>query len=263
MKKKLLSSLLIIVAFTTISTAQTKVWDFGNDDVTWPLSSGIGSSEIVIDNLGLFPIATNTNFGAVTSSNTSFSDGFTAPRRFQMNGGGGVTAPTYMPTQRYLYMDVSGTCTVKVWFKTGSNGSTRTIYVTDGTNLIGSGTSNDGTNTDTVIITANYTGSATRLYVYGDAANNLYKLQVTGATVSTTLSSDLFKNQLVANAYGADNQIHLSNITSETNVNVYSLTGQLVKSLNTTVDTNFELNKGFYIVNLESTEGKKSVKVIL
>lgn len=266
MKTKLLYSIFTVILFSSITLAQTKVWDFGNDDVTWPLSTGIGNEPIIVDNLGLYPIATNTNFGAVTSSNTSFSDGFTAPRRFQLNGGGGVSSPTFMPVQRYLFFDVSGACTVKVWFKTGSNGTTRSVIVSDGTNLIGSGTSNSGSNADTVIFTANYTGSAGRLYIYGNASesSNLYKIEIVGATVSTTLSSDSFNNKLVANAYGTDNQIHLSNITSETKVNVYSLTGQLVKSLNTSTDTNFEVNNsGFYIVNMESSEGRKSVKIAL
>lgn len=264
MKKNLLYSVLTLMLITSVSVAQTKVWDFGNDDTTWPLGSGIGNSPIVVDNLGLYPIATNTNFGAVTTSNTSFSDGFTAPRRFQMNGGGGVTAPTYMPIQRYLFFDVDGACTITVWFKTGSNGTQRSILVTDGTNLIGSAMSNNGTNGDNVILTTNYTNATGgRIYVYGDAACNLYKMEVTGASVSATLSSDSFNNKLTAKAYGADNKIHLSNIISETKVNVYSLTGQLVKSLNTSSDTNFELNKGFYIVNMESNEGRKSVKVIL
>lgn len=265
MKKKLLSSLLIIVAFTTISIAQTKVWDFGNDTATWPASAGIGNDPIIVDNLGLYPIATNTNFGAITSNNATFSDGFTATQRFQMNGAGYPSgAFQAMPTQRYLFVDVSGPCTVKVWFKTGSNGAVRTMYVSDGTAAVGSESTNTGANGDFGILTANYTGAAGRLYIYGDTACNLYKASVTGATVNTTLlSSDKFQNVITASAFAVNNQVHLSNITSETNVNVYSLTGQLVKSLNTSTDTNFELNKGFYIVNMESTEGKKSVKIIL
>jgi len=264
MKKKLLLLVITCLVLTTISFAQTKVWDFGNDTANWPLSSGIGNDPIIVDDLGLYPIPTNTNFGAITSNNATFSDGFTATQRFQMNGGGYPSgAFQAMPTQRYLFIDVSGNCTVKVWFKTGSNGAVRTMYVSNGTASIGSETTNTGSNTDFGIVTANYTSGAGRIYIYGDAACNLYKVSVSGATVSTTLSSDSFNNKLVANAYGADNQIHLSNITSETKINVYSLTGQLVKSLNTSIDTNFELTKGFYIVNLESNEGKKSVKVLI
>lgn len=263
MKKKLL--LLSLVVYATFTNAQTKIWDFGNDTTTWPLSSGIGTSEIVVDNLGLFPIPTNTNFGAVNASGATFSDGFTAVNRFQLNGAGYPSGPFLaMPTQRYLFIDVSGACTVKVWFKTGSNGSVRTMYVTDGTTTVGSESTNTGSNADLAILTANYTGPAGRLYIYGGASCNLYKVEVTGATVNTTLSTDSFLSELKANVFTNNNQVSVSNITEATEINVYSITGQLVKSLNTTTDVDFELNaSGFYIVNMKSSEGQKSVKIAL
>lgn len=263
MKKKLL--LLSLVVYATFTNAQTKIWDFGNDTTTWPLSSGIGTSETVVDNLGLFPIPTNTNFGAVNASGATFSDGFTAVNRFQLNGAGYPSGPFLaMPTQRYLFIDVSGACTVKVWFKTGSNGSVRTMYVTDGTTTVGSESTNTGSNADLAILTANYTGSAGRLYIYGGASCNLYKMEVTGATVNTTLSSDSFQSELKADVFTNNNQVSVSNITEATEINVYSITGQLVKSLNTTTDVDFELNtNGFYIVNMKSSEGQKSVKIAL
>jgi len=263
MKKTLLFSILATIC-STISYSQTKIWDFGNDATTWPLSSGI-SNEVIIDNLGLFPIATNTNFGAVTAQNNTFSDGYTSVNRFQMNGGGGVTAPDYMPIQRYLYFDVDSDCVVKVWFKTGSNGAVRTVMVTDGTSLVGSGTTNSGSNTDTAIITANYTGTGGRLYIYGDGtANNLMKVQVTGANVNTTLSNENFETPITTKVFSDGSKIFLTNILSNTEVKVYSVTGALVKSFNTTSDTDFQLDQGLYIVNVKSAEGaQKSVKVLL
>lgn len=264
MKTKLRSLILSMSLVAAAANAQTKTWDFGNDHTTWPLSSGI-SSEVVTDNLGLFPIATNTNFGAVTSSNASFTDGYTGSYRFQMNGGGGVTAPTYMPVQRYLYFNVDSDCQVKVWFKTGSNGSVRTMFVTDGTSLIASGTSNTGDNADVVIFTANYTAAAGgRLYIYGDSACNLYKVEVTGANVSTQLAGvDEVKNAQ-ANVYSNGKQAFISNVKSETNVSVYNLTGALVKSFKTSQDMVFDtLNSGLYIVNLSSAEGQKSEKIVV
>ena len=182
-----------------------------------------------------------------------------------MNGAGYPSGPFLaMPTQRYLFIDVSGACTVKVWFKTGSNGSVRTMYVTDGATTVGSESTNTGSNADLAILTANYTGSAGRLYIYGGASCNLYKMEVTGATVNTTLSTDSFISELKANVFTNNNQVSVSNITEATEINVYSITGQLVKSLNTTTDVDFELNtNGFYIVNMKSSEGQKSVKIAL
>ena len=263
MKKKLL--LLILPAFMAVASvqAQTKVWDFGNDANTWPLSSGIGNEQTIVDNLGLFPIPTNTNFGAVTNNSSSFDDGYTSERRFQMNGGGGATEGSFMPSQRFLFFDVSGNCAVKVWFRPGSNGSQRTLFVTNGTSLVGSGTSNSDGNTDYVIFTANYSGAATRLYIYGDAANNLYKIEVTGATVSTTtLGSDDFQQNNV-NVFTNGQMMSIANVVSATDVIVYSITGALVKSFKTSTDVDLQLNSGFYIVKLNSQEGSKTVKVIL
>lgn len=264
MKTRLLSAAFFAMLFFANGNAQTKVWDFGNDTATWPASTGI-TAETVIDNLGLYPIATNTNFGAVTPNVATFSDGYTSVNRFQMNGGGGVTAPTYMPVQRYLYFDVDSDCQITVWFKTGSNGSTRTVFVTDGTSLIGSGTSNTGDNADLVIFSANYTSAmGGRVYIYGDAANNLYKVQVTGANVNTSLASvDKVLGSQV-DIFASGKKLQVSNVKSATQLDFYNTTGALVKSVVTNEDTSIDfLTAGFYIVNAKSAEGQKSVKVII
>lgn len=263
MRKKLQSLIIASLFFGTLAHAQTKIWDFGNDTATWPTSGGIGTEPIVVDNLGLFPIASNTNFGAITNNNLTFGDGFSATQRFQMNGGGypaGDFQP--MPTQRYLFFGVSGSCTVKVWFRTGSNGAMRTLYVSNGTAAVGSATTNANGNGDFPILTANYTGGATTLYIYGDLACNLYKVEVTGATVETTLSLDNV-DLFTTNVFGAGNQVYIQNVVSNTEVKVYGITGALVKSFSTVSDVNFELNKGLYIVNVKSEEGEKSVKVLM
>lgn len=270
MKKTLLTFLFTMLFSATYLNAQTKTWDFSNTTI-WPLTTGIGNNEMVVDGLGLFPITTNTNFGAVNASAATFSDGYAGTNRFQMNGGGGVTAPVYLPVQRYVYFTVNGACTLKVWFKTGSNGSTRTIFCTNGTTLLGSASSNDsatgGTNADTVILSTNISAAAAavgKIYIYGDQSNNLYKIEVTGATVNTpALGLNNFELNAV-NVFSNGKQINVLNVTSETQVNVYNLTGSLVKSFATSSDTNFELlNSGLYIVNVNSAEGQKSVKVIV
>jgi len=265
MKKKLLFLVLAVFAFTTISSAQTKIWNFGNDQVTWPLSSGIGigTTGIIVDNLGLFPHNTNTNFGAVNAQNNTFPDGFVATHRFQMNGAGAAATGTFLPTLRYLFIDVDSDCVVKVWFKTGSNGAVRTLFVTDGTAVVGSATTNTGTNTDVAIVTANYTGTGGRLYVYGDNANNLMKMEVVGANVNTTLGVDDF-SPVTTNVYSYGKDVYVSNVLTATEIKVYSITGTLVKSFNAIADSNFQLNQtGLYIVNVTTEEGSKSVKVAI
>lgn len=277
MRTKLLSFILTTVLFSGIANAQTKTWDFGNNSGGfWPVTaSGVGTigagTSAVIDNLGLFSNdpanSAIANFGAVTVSTGTFTDGYTGPNRFQMNGGGGGTTGNLLPTQRYLFLNVSGACTITVWFKTGSNGAVRTVMVTNGTTLLGSGTSNSGANADTVIFTATVTAAqaaAGRIYIYGDTtANNLYKITVTGATVNTQpLANDAFQGESPVAVFSNGNQISVANVLSSTDVKVYSMTGALVKSLNTDTDTSFELlSAGVYIVNVTSAEGQKAVKV--
>lgn len=264
MKTKLLSLIFAMVLSSSATNAQTKTWDFGNDTTNWPLGSGIGSSELIVDNLGLFPIPTNTNFGAVTENSYTFAaDGFTAVKRFQLNGGGSPAAGTYLPTQRYLYFTASGACTVKVWFRTGGSGS-RNLFITDGTNLIataGSSTSGDG-----IILTGSVSAAqatAGKIYIYGDQSSNLYKMTVTGATVTTLDVNDFHAGSSV-NVFSNGKQVHVSNVISSTQVDVYSITGALIKSFKTNSDTSFDsLNAGFYIVNVQSEEGRKVVKVVI
>ncbi|MEZ4837747.1 T9SS type A sorting domain-containing protein [Flavobacterium sp.] len=123
-------------------------------------------------------------------------------------------------------------------------------------------TTNQDGNGDGAILTTNYTGGAGTLYVYGSAACNLYKLEVTGATVETTLSLDSL-DKLTTNVFGAGNQLFVQNVVSNTEVKVYGINGALIKSISTSSDTSFELNKGLYIVNVKSEEGDKSVKVLI
>jgi len=278
MKKKLLL-LILPMLFTALSlNAQITVWDFGNSTssingdaaiASWPLTAGIGSNEIVVDKLGLFPIATNTNFGAVTVSAATFTDGYAAANRFQLNGGGGGTAGNLSPSQRYVYFTVSGACTVKVWFKTGSNGTARAVLCTNGTTLLGSGTSIGGaTPVDLVIFTANISAAQAavgKIYIYGDtASSNLYKIEVSGATVTTpTLANKSFQKELDITIYTKQNKIFLSNLKSKTQVNVYNVLGALVKSTQADTDIVLDINSGVYVVNAKSAEGEKSIKVIV
>jgi hypothetical protein len=162
-----------------------KVWDFGNDLATWPLSPGIGTAPIIIDNLGLVPIDNETNFGEVNNNAVTFSDGFTATRRFRMNGPSFLGPFQPMPTRRYLYIGISGSARIKVWFRTNVGGAQRTFYVTDGTQVIGYETTNISGNDDLAILEATYLGGATTLYIFNDLSCNVYKLEVCGALVST------------------------------------------------------------------------------
>ncbi|MGV3459799.1 MAG: T9SS type A sorting domain-containing protein [Flavobacterium sp.] len=270
MRTKLLSIIAVMALSSGIASAQ-KTWDFGNDHTTWPLIGGYANNTVV-DNLGMFANESGsiTNFGATTANNASFSDGYTATYRFQTNGAGFTSSTGFVntPVQRFVHFDVSGNCTVKVWFRSGSASSARTAYVTDGTATLGSVTTTTETGGDYGIVTAANTGGPKKIYVFGDQSINIYKIQVIGATVASPAPIVLANEQFTAlnaiKVFANQKQVSVANVTEATKVDVYSLTGALVKSFSTEEDTNFDLSAtGLYIVNLSSGNGRKSVKVLM
>jgi len=274
MKKKLLYLTSIVLFSVTAINAQTTVWDFGNSTsklndgssfTSWPLDAVGVSANKTVDLLGLFPGASSGNFGKVNtgSSGAFVGDSYTAGIRFQLGGGGGVTSPA-KPTAKYLSFNVSGACTVKVWAKTSTNTAIRNLYVTDGTTQYGVGTTNSGGNGDTAITNATVTAAGT-LYIYSDAGHNLYKIEVSGATVSavTLGTSDFDKADSKVTVFGTTGKINIGNITSATKISVYSVSGALVKSTETSGDVSLSAKKGAYIVKAQSEEGVKTVKVLV
>jgi hypothetical protein len=78
-----------------------------------------------------------------------------------------------------------------------------------------------------------------------------------------TLGTNSFSKESDVTVYSKDKKIFFSNIKSSTQVDVYDLTGALVKSAKTDSDSDLDLKSGIYIVKLKSAEGEKSVKVIV
>lgn len=288
MKKTVLFITTSLLLFFNTTKAQTTTWDFSANNPTWASSgiaavSGVAGEFIDSKGLGLHGIATNSNFAAWNTQSASTwkspADAYSGTIRVQTNGGGFAGgANEAVPTQRYFYIQVDKACTVEVWFKSGSGGIIRNMIASDGTTVYGK-TSNytttttptatdAGMPTDGGILKANITKAGT-FYLYGDAAVNIYQIQVVGANVSTTPANTLatsdFSQKISAKAYSTGNKVYLSNLSGKsTEVKVYSSTGALVKSLKTSTDTNFELNtKGLYFVNLKSEAGEKSVKVLI
>ncbi|OQB30148.1 MAG: hypothetical protein BWY08_01346 [Bacteroidetes bacterium ADurb.Bin174] len=200
MKRKLLFIAMAICAMTAYG--QVTVWNVGNDATRFPVSPGIGAGpgkSVYVDGLGIHTgLATNVNMGQVEANAKNFtspttSTDYTFINRFKFNGGGysgssdADAEPTEMkPTQRYLTINVSGNSTLYFIGVTGSSGSSRKMFVTDGTNLVGKvdfpagSTLNEGT--------VQYTGGATTLYIYCNAAINLYYISATNVVVSSTQS---------------------------------------------------------------------------
>jgi len=267
MKRKLLYlTTIVLSAFTTIN-AQTTTWDLGNIGWTGP-AAGVASGTPVInfaqtfENLTLVPHTSSTTYFGVVEANkpATFSDGFTATSRFKFNGGGSPSGNK--PTLRFLTFNVSGPCTIKIWFM-GSGESARNLLVTDGTDVFGNYPS--ANETSTYIETASYTGTGgRRIYIYGTNSFNLYKIVVNGATVTApSLGVNDFQADAASNVFSNGKLVFVSNVKSDTEVDVYGISGVLVKSFKTGSDTSFDLNTGVYIVKSKSSEGEKTAKVLV
>lgn len=253
-------TLLFLIAgfISTCLSAQItlpKTWDFN----TWTLSSGIGQETATIDELGIYA-GTNSNTyntGTVTNSNYTFSDNFASTKRFQLNGAGYTSGNfSTTPTQRYIYFDVDGKADVKIWYRGGGSGS-RILYVTDGTSILAQQASVDQAG---VILTAQKTTTGSgRIYIFGDTAVNLMKIEVTENTSLSVANGSKISTNIFANG----SQVHVKGISSETNISVHSMNGSLVKTLSSKSDFAFDLKPGIYIINATSPKGKVSQKVIV
>lgn len=247
-----------------INAQTTTIWNFGADATNFPASSGLaagtgtpisvpGGTRTVLGLTASAGLAASANMAAINASTKTFTDVnntvYNFTNRFQFNGGGysgaadTQTSPTaFTPIQRYLSFQVSGNSTIYAIGISGSSSATnpRTIFVTDGSSLIGSlifpalaTTLSDATVT--------YTGPATTLYMFCNASCNLYYLSATNVVVQTTAV-----NQVLSDKGVSFNGTEISNIKGLA-LEVYSVLGKRVASSMTSISTaNFQ--KGIYIV---------------
>lgn len=258
MKKKLLFIILPFAIIASTLQAQDKVWDFGNDAI-WPTGEAI-TVTTVIDGLTLVP-GGGSGFGEIDSNNASWDDGYSATKRFKSGGNSGIDpsdGETFVPTQRYLSFPVDGPVSVKIWFRASGSGVPRALYVTDGASTVAHYDSTG--DTGPLYMEADYTGISGQLYIlFARNAFNLYKIEVS----SELLSVNKFESSISSSIKAIGNTIYVSNVKTNTDINIYSITGALVKSFSTNNDTNFTFNSGFYIATVKTAEGQKSVKMIV
>jgi hypothetical protein len=235
--KKMSTLLAVLLAAFSLGqlNAQTTTWDFTATAPSWS-SSGSAAIQIV-DNkgLGLYGNSSGSivNFGAYDASSSATwgapNDAYTGTARVKTNGAGFATgADEFLPTQRYFFIQVNQACTVKVWFKSGSGGAARSVIVSSGTAnyaKVTSVTSGTGLPSDGGFVNASVTTAGT-FYIYGDAAVNIYQIQVVGATVSLTPTNPL--NATAPVKFGAINLSQANgftkvdwNILSEINTDKY------------------------------------------
>jgi hypothetical protein len=264
MKQKLLLSIFYLLLFTVTMQAQNHVWDFGNDTTNWPVNSTALTVDTTVDGLTQVP-GGGSGFGLVESNSSIWFAGtaneYTSVNRWKAGGNSGIDPSggvDFTPTRRYLTFPVSGPVSVKIWFRQSGTSIPRDLWVTDGSAEVTHYTGIDG-DTSPQYIEANYTGGAGNLYIlFAGNAYNLYKLEIS----STLLSADDFKSSVSTNLRAINDRIYVSNVKTSTQINIYSITGALVKSFKTNSDTDFKFNKGLWIATVKTQEGQKSIKLL-
>ncbi|MDD2797262.1 MAG: T9SS type A sorting domain-containing protein [Bacteroidales bacterium] len=251
MKRKLLSLAMALIVVMGLNAQ--KVWNFGADATTFPLSTGVGMGPfpVIIDGLSITGISTNANMGAITAGAKTFTDAnnvsYSFANRFQFNGAGytgaaatDVTPSVNMPTQRYISFNVSGNSKIYFIGITGSSSSARKIFVTDGTTYVGglnfpaASVANDGT--------IDYTGPAATLYIFCNQSCNLYYLSATNV-LTTGIKSTLSDKGVTFNGTELVN-----NLGAE--LEVYNVVGKKITSSITTISTS-NFPKGIYMARIK------------
>jgi hypothetical protein len=78
-----------------------------------------------------------------------------------------------------------------------------------------------------------------------------------------TLSVDKNVGVISTDIRASKNRVYISNVTSKTEVKIFSITGALVKEFNTTQDINFDMKAGLYITTIKTVEGHKTLKLLV
>lgn len=253
MKRKLL--LTAIVLFATLSINAQRSWDMGNNTALWPAGNSTAlTGTTTVGNPPLTEVG-GAGFALTAGKSLTWSNGYTSAQEFK-SGGSSAGAASNLPTSRYFSFPVTGPTTVKVWFRVNGTGG-RKCLISDGTNLLGDLTSED---VDApLFLSVNYTGGAGTIYIYSSAAINYFKIEST----DTSLSTDNFQKETASTVFSNGKLVFVSNVKSDTKVDVYGISGVLVKSFTTGSDTSFDLNTGVYVVKSKSAEGEKTAKVLV
>ncbi|WNH09112.1 pectinesterase family protein [Thalassobellus suaedae] len=80
---------------------------------------------------------------------------------------------------------------------------------------------------------------------------------------SLGVNEDVFTSGSSVKVSGYNNRIYVSNVKSNTNINIYSLNGVLVKSLQTKTDTDFNFKSGLWIVIIKDLNGQNALKILV
>jgi hypothetical protein len=110
--------------------------------------------------------------------------------------------------------------------------------------------------------------ASTDTYTFWDTTGKLsiyrvYFADVTLPYSNPALGVNHFQADASSNVFSNGKLVFVSDVKSDTKVDVYRISGVLVKSFTTGSDTSFDLNTGIYVVKSKSAEGEKSAKILV
>lgn len=80
---------------------------------------------------------------------------------------------------------------------------------------------------------------------------------------SKTLSTKEVNKQTSTDVQAIGDRVYISNVTAKTTVNIYSITGALVKTIETNEDMNFDFKPGLWLTTIKTADGLKSKKLLV
>lgn len=118
-------------------------------------------------------------------------------------------------------------------------------------------------NTDKTADITTFVGDGRMAPVSGKTIVSSYDPATDKTTVTATPSLSLNSASAVTTDIKAvGRKVYVSNVKFKTDINIYSITGALIKTLSTRTSTNFDLKPGLWIVTVNTIEGAKSVKIL-
>ncbi|GHT74422.1 hypothetical protein FACS1894124_4270 [Spirochaetia bacterium] len=153
-----------------------KTWNFSEaafDVPELPRTNTAITASHTVD--GLTVLASSSATVMIDGNNKSI-DGFSFTYRLKL---GGTGSPVIAPTGRGVKFDVTGPCTIKVYYMSSSGGAARTLAISNGSEQIS--TDADFTNDGNAIAKGelSYSGGAGSVYVYSKGSGiNMYGIVV-------------------------------------------------------------------------------------
>lgn len=183
--------------------------------------------------------------------------------RIQYNGAGRVTPDV----RRQFSVSIPAGETVTIILMSDGLSPSITYYSTTNTTPA-TFTNPSFTTSTTYAYKITNSTTSTDTYTFWDTTGKLSIYRVYFADVTLPYSNPVlgvndFHADAASNVYSNGKSVFVSNVKSDTQVDVYGISGALVKSFKTGADTSFDLNTGLYVVKSKSAEGEKTAKVLV